>query len=145
MEMVLSESDNSYTFLPMHTKTILSASALFMGILGIGLSFLPDEIVSFFNMPPSKWTAVFLQMWGSIYLGFAMLNWMSKGVRIGGIFNKPLAVGNFMHFGAGGIALAKAVTVIEIHQAIGIGITVVYGVFALAFGYIFRTSPKETI
>ncbi len=129
----------------MNTKTILTASAIFMGVLGICLSFLPHEIVQFFNMPSGQLSAVFLQLLGATLMGFAILNWMSKEVRIGGIFNKPLALGNFLHFGAGVLALAKAISHIEVHPEIVMGLTVLYGLFALTFGYIFRTHPKETV
>jgi len=31
-------------------------------------------------------------------LGFSILNWMSKASLIGGIYNKPLLIGNLLHF-----------------------------------------------
>jgi hypothetical protein len=41
----------------------------------------------------------------ALYLGFTMLNWMVKGSLITGIYNQPIAVGNFMDFGVGVRAL----------------------------------------
>jgi hypothetical protein len=77
-------------------------------------------------------------------LGFGILNWMAKGTLIGGIYNRPIPIGNFMHFGVGAIALVKVVSKIETHSGIIISLTAVYVVFAVLFAYIFRTNPIRT-
>ena len=66
---------------------------------------------------------------------------MVKESEIGGIYNKPIAVGNFMHFGIGALALVKSIS--NIHSEIFISLTVVYVVFAILFGYVFRNNPSE--
>jgi hypothetical protein len=80
----------------------------------------------------------------ALYLGFGILNWMAKGTLIGGIYNKPIAIGNLMHFGVGAIALVKVVSNIQTHSEIVISLTVVYVIFAILFVYIFRTNPTKT-
>ena len=35
------------------------------------------------------------------------MNWMAKTVLIGGIYARPLAIGNFTHFLVGALALLK--------------------------------------
>tara|TARA_B100000795_G_C22758264_1_gene422450 strand:- start:769 stop:1020 length:252 start_codon:yes stop_codon:yes gene_type:complete len=80
---------------------------------------------------------------GAMYLGFAMLNWMAKGPLIGGIYDKPIAVGNFMHFGVGALALVKIISKIQIHSEIIIYLTVIYSVFGIFFAYAFRTNPSK--
>ena len=55
-----------------------------------------------------------------------MLNWMAKGTLIGGIYNKPIAIGNFTHFTIGGLALIKIITEINAHTEIIIFLTVFY-------------------
>ena len=42
-------------------------------------------------------------------LGFGMMNWMARDALFGGIYNKPMTIGNFMHFGIGALGLVKAV------------------------------------
>ena len=57
---------------------------------------------------PDNATVLLIQMAGAAYLGFAMLNWQARGVIIGGIYAKPVAVGNFLHFAMVAITLIKA-------------------------------------
>ena len=128
----------------MNTKIVMTSSALFLATIGILLSFLPNEIVEYLNVEPNIITIVFLNIMSALYLGFGILNWMAKGTLIGGIYNKPIAIGNLMHFGVGAIALVKVVSNIQMHSEIVISLTVVYVIFAILFVYIFRTNPTKT-
>jgi len=121
----------------------MTTSALFLGIIGILLSFLPNEIADYFNVESNLITILFLQIMSALYLGFAILNWMAKGTLIGGIYNRPVAIGNLMHFGVGAIALVKVVSNIETHSEIIISLTAVYLIFALLFAYVFKTNPTK--
>jgi LytS/YehU family sensor histidine kinase len=67
---------------------------------------------------------------------------MAKSSPIGGIYNKPIAVGNFMHFGVAAIALFKIVFEIEVHAESIISLTIVYSIFALCFVYAFINNPR---
>ena len=125
----------------MKTKPIMISSSIFLGILGISLTFIPDEIVSSLSVTSNPISTLSLQLLGAIYLGFAMLNWMAKGTLIGGIYNKPIAIGNFTHFTIGGLALIKIITEINAHIEIIIFLTVFYVIFAVLFAYIFKTNP----
>ena len=117
-----------------------------MGFAGIMLSFIPQEILSYLGLESSKPLLFLLQILGALYFGFAMLNWMTKSSLIGGIYNRPVAIGNFSHFLIAGLALVKGVFVnpglpLAIHIA-----AVAYLVFAVSFGIIlFRhpVRPKE--
>jgi hypothetical protein len=51
--------------------------------------------------------ALSAQLFGAALCGFALLNWMSKGTAMGGIYGRPLAMGNLVHFTIGGLALMK--------------------------------------
>jgi len=128
----------------MNTKILMTLSALFLAIIGFLFSFLPNEIIDYLNVEPNSITILFLKILSALYLGFGMLNWMAKGTLIGGIYNRPIAIGNFMHFGVGAIALVKVVSNIEKHSEIIISLTVVYVIFAILFAYVFRTNPTKT-
>jgi len=128
----------------MNTKILMTSSALFLAIIGILLSFLPNEIVDYLNVQPNIITILFLKILSALYLGFGILNWMAKGTLIGGIYNRPIAIGNLMHFGVGAIALVKVVSNIQIHSVIIISLTIVYVIFAILFAYVFRTNPTKT-
>lgn len=127
----------------MNTKVLMTSSAIFTAILGILISFLPDEILTHLNIENNSITLLFLKLIGAMYMGFAVLNWMAKGTLIGGIYNRPIAFANLMHFGIGAVAFAKAIPALETHKEITIAVTVVYGIFALLFVYVFRTNPAR--
>ncbi|MFT5827601.1 MAG: hypothetical protein ACJAVH_001291 [Bacteroidia bacterium] len=128
----------------MNTKILMTASALFLAIIGILLSFLPNEIVDYLNIEPNIITILFLKILSALYLGFGILNWMAKGTLIGGIYNRPIAIGNLMHFGVGAIALFKIVSNTQVHSEIIISLTIVYVIFALLFVYVFKANPSKT-
>ena len=82
----------------MKTKLLMTSSALFCGIIGILLLFLPNEILEYLNVEPTIITILFLKILSALYLGFGILNWTVKGSLIGGIYNRPIALGNLLHF-----------------------------------------------
>ena len=128
----------------MNTKIVMTSSALFYAIIGIILSFLPNEIADYLNVEDNIITILFLNIMSALYLGFGILNWMAKGTLIGGIYNRPIAIGNLMHFGVGAIALVKISSNIQIHSEIITSLSAVYVIFALLFAYVFRTNPTNT-
>ena len=75
-------------------------------------------------------------------MGFGILNWTAKGTLIGGIYNKPIVLGNLLHFAVGAIELIKVISNIQIHKEIIIFLTVFYVIFALLFAYVIKTNPK---
>ena len=128
----------------MNTKILMTSSAIFMAIIGILFSFLPNEIVVYLNIEPNIITILFLKIMSALYLGFGILNWMAKGTLIGGIYNRPIAIGNLMHFGVGAIALVKVVSNIQTHSEIVIFLTAFYIIFTILFAYVFKTNPIKT-
>ena len=127
----------------MNVKILMTASSIFSGVLGISFIFFPDEIVSYLGIEANVITLLFFQLLSSLYLGFGILNWMAKGTLIGGIYNRPIAIGNFMHFGVGAITLVKLVFIIQVHTEIIIPLTILYAIFAIAFAYVFMTNPNK--
>ena len=128
----------------MNTKILMTSSSIFLAVIGILLSFLPNEIIEYLNVEPNNISILFLKILSALYLGFGILNWMAKGTLIGGIYNRPIAIGNLMHFGVGAIALVKVVSNIETHPEIIISLTIVYAIFAILFAYVFRTNPTKS-
>lgn len=128
----------------MNTKLVMTTSSLFLGIIGAMLSFLPNEIADYLSVQPNSITMLFFMLMSSLYLGFGILNWTAKGTLIGGIYNRPIAIGNLMHFGVGAIALFKVASSIQSHSEIVISLAVAYGIFTILFFYIFRKNPTKT-
>ncbi|MBK0404316.1 hypothetical protein I5M27_15065 [Adhaeribacter sp. BT258] len=124
----------------MNTKLLMTLSSVFMAATGLAFSFFPQEFLTTFNEPASPIMMLILQLLGALYLGFAMLNYMAKGSIMGGIYNRPIAIGNFMHFLVAGLALLKSTPGLAVPQLWGLA--VIYAGFALAFGFVVFTHPK---
>jgi Fe2+ transport system protein B len=125
----------------MNTKIIMTASVIALGMAGIALIFIPGEIARYFDLEDSKSLILIGQILGALYFGFAMLNWMTRTSIIGGIYNKPIAVANFIHFFIAGLALVKAVMANPGLPALVWVVTIVYALFAICFGIIFYRRP----
>jgi hypothetical protein len=127
----------------MNTKLVMQASALVMALIGFVFSFFPQETLSFLGVLPGEAPALLVQLLGALYLGFAQLNWMAKGVLMGGVYARPLAMGNFAHFFIGTMALLNGVkaagqTTVTILVLLGI-----YGLFTALFGLITFRHPLK--
>jgi hypothetical protein len=122
----------------------MKASSVYLGISGLGLTFLSQEIAEYLNGDINQSSILFLQILGSLYLGFAMLNWMTKNNLIGGIYSRPLVIGNLAHFLISTFALIKIVGQYAGKEfSLILAITIIYSVFSLCFGYIFVTNPNK--
>ena len=120
----------------------MTTSAIFMALLGLSASFLPQELLAFANAEVGRFAIVLVQVTGALYLGFAFLNWMARGVLIGGIYSRPLALGNFMHFAVVTTVLAKVlVTEFSLFTMVGVSF---YAVFAAWFPLVLFTHPLGT-
>ncbi|KAA9038720.1 hypothetical protein FW778_14335 [Ginsengibacter hankyongi] len=124
----------------MNTKLLMTISAAILGAVGIILTFMPQEVSHFLNF--TELTPIVFQILGALYFGFAMLNWTAKANLIGGIYSRPIAIGNFTHFLIGGLASIKLVLHNTALTSIWI-CAIVYLVFALLFGYVFFTNPSS--
>ena len=129
----------------MNTKIIMTASAIILGITGIVLTFIPDEIIDYLSLGMNKTLLSLMQILGALYFAFGMLNWMTKTSLIGGIYNRPIAVANFTHFLIAGLALTKGLISNPSSPYIIWIIGIIYLVFAISFGVIlFRHPISET-
>jgi hypothetical protein len=109
------------------------ASALVLGLAGLAATFAPAELLAAWGSPANEQTLILVQLLGALYFSFALLNWTAKGVMIGGIYARPVSMGNFLHFTMGALALAKQ----ELSRDLGlpaVAALVVYAVFAILFG-----------
>ncbi|SIT92817.1 multidrug DMT transporter permease [Edaphobacillus lindanitolerans] len=123
----------------MKTKWLLSSSAVMMGVLGLAGTFIPEEIAKALGVDPSPVILIFLQIIGGLYLGFAMLNWFTRSARIGGIYNKPVVLGNLMHYIVVFFALFRQLAE-QFHFLFAI-LAVLYLGFAVWFTLVLRSNP----
>jgi hypothetical protein len=82
----------------MQTKILMTSSALLMGIVGLFLLFFPQELFSLFGAGSTPLITRLMQILGALYIALATINWTAKASLIGGIYGRPIAVGNFTHF-----------------------------------------------
>lgn len=91
------------------TRLLMSASAVALGVLGSSCLFAPDVVLGQFGLVASGAAMLIVQVTGTLYLGFAALNWMWRGNLIGGIYARPVAIGNLLHFMAASLTMIKVV------------------------------------
>lgn len=130
----------------MASRGMMSACAGFLAILGLAATFLPQEIVaaSWDPGPTNSRAALLIQIAGGLYLGFAILNWSVRDMAIGGIYNRPIVLGNLLHFLTVALALLRTVAEGDRHPEL-LALTAIYGLFA---GWFVRTlfhSPTRDI
>src|SRR5215203_259427 len=117
----------------MNSKNVMVASSVFTGLLGLAASFFPKEILNTFGLSQTETLTLFIQISGALYIGFAVMNWMAKTVLIGGIYARPLAMGNFAHFMIAAIALIKSALNNSVLQYLWFG-AILYSILAVLFG-----------
>jgi hypothetical protein len=122
----------------MNTKLLMTASAVTMGATGILLSFLPHELLGYIDSTSTLMNALVLQVLGAMYFAFAMLNWTARANLIGGIYARPIAIGNLTHFVMSALALGKGYFSGAI---IILPIALIYIAFAIAFTIVFFRHP----
>jgi hypothetical protein len=127
-----------------HTKLLMIMSAVFLTILGLGALFLPQETLVYLGASRNGALLMLVQILGAHYFAFALLNWMAKDSLIGGIYNRPLALGNVAHFGIGTIVLIKGAVSGQATGSVWI-ICSCYALFAGWFCAILFGSPVKAI
>ena len=132
----MTKYDEENSFQRYYTKTLMIISAIFLAVNGFGL-FFPNEISLLLNNDDNHIFILILQILGALYLGFSYINWMSKNSLIGGIYNKPLLIGNTLHFLTASMAMIKLIFKFENNLKLIMPHTIIYFLFTLFFGYVF--------
>lgn len=127
----------------MNTKLLMTASSVFMGLIGMALIFMPDETLKTLGQEPNNTLNLILQLTGALYFGFAVTNWTAKTALVGGIYARPLSIGNISHFLIAGLALIKVSMNVDLANTYIYVLTFLYTAFAILFGYVFITHPKQ--
>jgi len=128
----------------MNTRVLMIVSASVLAVLGLAASFVPREVLNFLGARPDPLPVLLVQITGALYLGFAMLNWMARESLLGGIYGRPVAFGNFMHFTVMALALLKAL-IAGPRPPVVLAFAAVYGVFCVAFGWVLFTPPRAVV
>jgi uncharacterized membrane protein len=124
----------------MQTKILMTTSALLMGIAGILLLFVPEELLSSLGIFSTSVSDNFAHFLGALYLAFAATNWMARANLIRGTYGRPIVVGNFVHFFLGSLLFLRELRFDPL-PFWELAIMCVYVLFAVFFGRILFTNP----
>jgi hypothetical protein len=69
-----------------------------------------------------------------------MLDWMARDNLIGGIYSRPVAIGNLVHFLVAGLAMIKAIAATPALRALW-PIALIYTALAICFGVVLFRHP----
>ncbi|MBL7980346.1 MAG: hypothetical protein JNL52_00915 [Flavobacteriales bacterium] len=125
----------------MNSRSLLTSSALFLALVGLALTFAPAEVLGTTN---EQYTVIG-QLLGAALCGAACINWMARSAPMGGIYGRPLASGNLVHFLVGGLALVKVAPHLQ-PVWLFLPLVACYLLFAALFAYsaFFTASPSNT-
>ena len=124
----------------LRTSWLMTSSVAVLAVIGIALSYLPRECLTAAGADASPRVVVLAQLTGAMALAWAILDWMARRQRIGGIYNRPLALANWLHFLMGSLALVKMTTPPGF-GALEVALVVPYAVLAIWWGVAVFTSP----
>jgi hypothetical protein len=124
----------------MNTKILMTSSSLILGAAGVFALFTPDALLAMQGVEHSTSLSLLIQLMGALYLGFALMNWTAKDSAIGGIYARPVSLGNFGHFFAGAMLLLRVQFSGEFNLFVFITL-LVYFFFAFCFYWlVFRAT-----
>jgi hypothetical protein len=126
----------------MNARLLMTASALVLALLGLPCVFAPEIVLEKLGGSAPPGAQLIVQVTGALYFGFAGLNWMGKANLMGGIYGRPVAIGNLMHFLVAGIALLKAAAASHAPESAPIWVlAAIYAVLAAGFAFIVFGNP----
>lgn len=85
---------------------VASASAFLAH--GIVLLFAPELLVGVFGVGASPEGRVAAQLFGTALISFGLMNWIARGLVLGGIYGRALVYGNFVHTFIGSLVVLRA-------------------------------------
>src|SRR5215216_5564912 len=110
----------------------MTSSSLMLGLAGIFALFAPEKLLAVLGVPMANPVSVFIQLMGALYFSIALMNWTAKDSIIGGIYARPVSLGNFAHFFSGTLLLANYAVSNGFNLSILLMLAV-YAIFALLF------------
>jgi hypothetical protein len=110
----------------------MSAAAFVLSSVGVACLFAPDLVLGSIAGDISPDAMLLAQVLGALSLGFAALDWMWKGNRLGGIYGRPIVLANALHFVSTALVMFKALSREPTLRALW-PLAAVYAVFAMGF------------
>ncbi len=92
-----------------NSKWLMIASALVLGVFGVLTSFFAKELLLHTKVTSQGAGEMFMQFLAAGMLGFAFMNWTARNAVLGGIYGRPIIIGNLIHFALVLIAMIKMI------------------------------------
>jgi hypothetical protein len=123
-------------------RILLSLAAIYMALVGLGLIFAPQAI-GIGAVPPDASAALiaYVRLFGSPFLGIAVLNWTARNAEPSAARNAIL-LGNMVGFGA--IAALDVWGLFSGARPLTKGFALMHLLFAVAFIWVGRMSRSAT-
>ena len=119
----------------MNTRILMTATSLVLALAAVLTLFIPDNLLALLGLPATEPLPVLVQLLGSLYFSLAILDWTAKDSRIGGIYARPISLGNFAHFFVGALLLIRFQLSNTSHVTLWV-MLILYGIFAVLFGWL---------
>jgi hypothetical protein len=117
----------------MDSRKLMSSAAIVFAVGGLACTFAPQELLAALGSAAAAPGVVLcVQALGAAWLGFGLLDWHARGAPFGGIYGRPVALGNFLHLAVIAMALLKAAWATPSMPLVGA--TLLAAGFAAAFG-----------
>jgi hypothetical protein len=130
----------------MNTKILMTSSSVILGVAGVFALFGPDVLLAMQGVKGTPSLSVLVQLMGTLYFAFALMNWTARDSAIGGIYARPLSLGNFGHFFAGSMLLIRFQLSSDFNLSLSIALVVYLTFAALFYWLVFRATgltPKK--
>jgi len=122
---------------------LVAIAALVDAVVGLLLLFMPQETMTVLLGAAAAGTERTGQLAAAGLLGVAGVNWLNRYARFGGIYGRPLMLGNLLHKMTLSLLLIGDAARGAIPHA-GVALTIVYGLLAMGFAYaMIRRSPVD--
>ena len=124
----------------MNSARVSAASAIVLLVAGAALLFAADDILPRL-VPGFPETGAWLgQLLGGAWLAIAVLNWLSRGARLGGIYGRPVVLANATVYFVGAMVLLKIVARPGASIPIIIA-TILFVIFAALYAWLLFRGP----
>lgn len=120
-------------------RTVMSASAALLLVVGAALLFLPQEVATVLHLQEGADAA--LPLAGAGALAFAALDWVGRAAVYGGVYGRPIVVGNFVFAAIASLTLLRLV--VDTPTAAGWVLVAAFLVYWLAYAQLLYRPPFD--
>jgi hypothetical protein len=123
------------------SRTVLTASAVLLAVLGLGALFAPTGAAVLLGLERSATDSLSLAAPG--LLGVAGLDWVGRGLRMGGIYGRPLTMANVL---TGAVATSTLARLLSEQGGTAVGwlLVAALGLYTILFG-LSMVRPPDTV